>query len=698
MIQTKDRFQIAIDNVTELETILNAEQVFKKNKKEYLENLAVLKKKLSDQEYSVAIIAAMKAGKSTLINAFLGNDILPNESDACTASITEIKHAPTFIEKVRKIYKNGSVIDIFATEEFDLGEAFHADVKKSRNSNEIDKILKYEINSPIIAVNDLNSDSSIQKFLLVDTPGTNEAQLDEQVDITALKENTYYQLRNANAVIFVFDFTSYKSETNVNLLNDIFAGREDLKKDLDKVFFVLNKIDMRTEKDGDIPNILANVKELIKTATKNVIDSPNVIPVSALKALQGRRLVQNNITEKDKKELETKYAGPYGQEVEIDGDILIRTLKGEKLGTALFEDSMLPALEKEVIVNTFKNATESLYKESLSILNGRLEKLTDFIQNEITLTEINYEEKEAQIKQSEEDIQKLKKYTSPIKERVETLKQQYETNVTSVLKSVTYKMENALSDAVSNYNVEYKFNSKEEAQETSSKIQESVTKSLADVSSEVEDKLTRLYEEFQIRLKNESVDIFNKVAQEADKILEQQLNLKIESAGYVDTQEGKFNYQLDSRNVEITERKAEVDNDGFLAGGFGGAVAGIAALRVLGVPGIIAGAALGFAAGAILTEIDAKDAYIVNKNQFTDKVLTDNRSKIQQLEIKIKEQTEKEIQFVEDSIITSVNRLLDAITESLQRLETNRQKTQQQKSEEIAALKKIQFNLQQLKL
>ena len=38
------------------------------------ETLNVINKKLSNKKYTVAIIAAMKAGKSTLFNSILGED------------------------------------------------------------------------------------------------------------------------------------------------------------------------------------------------------------------------------------------------------------------------------------------------------------------------------------------------------------------------------------------------------------------------------------------------------------------------------------------------------------------------------------------------------------------------------------------------------------------------------------------------
>lgn len=47
---------------------------------------------LEHQTYEVAVIAAMKAGKSTLLNAVIGADVLASESEACTVCRTEVRH------------------------------------------------------------------------------------------------------------------------------------------------------------------------------------------------------------------------------------------------------------------------------------------------------------------------------------------------------------------------------------------------------------------------------------------------------------------------------------------------------------------------------------------------------------------------------------------------------------------------------
>ena len=42
-------------------------------------------------DFEVCVVATMSAGKSTLINAMLGTELMPSKQEACTAIITKIK-------------------------------------------------------------------------------------------------------------------------------------------------------------------------------------------------------------------------------------------------------------------------------------------------------------------------------------------------------------------------------------------------------------------------------------------------------------------------------------------------------------------------------------------------------------------------------------------------------------------------------
>lgn len=45
----------------------------------------------NDRRYSVAVVATMSAGKSTLLNAMMCTDLLPSRNEACTATVFKIE-------------------------------------------------------------------------------------------------------------------------------------------------------------------------------------------------------------------------------------------------------------------------------------------------------------------------------------------------------------------------------------------------------------------------------------------------------------------------------------------------------------------------------------------------------------------------------------------------------------------------------
>ena len=63
-----------------------------KNLKQIEQKINLVIENLYQQQYEVAVVAPMKAGKSTFLNAVIGADILASESAACTICRTDVRH------------------------------------------------------------------------------------------------------------------------------------------------------------------------------------------------------------------------------------------------------------------------------------------------------------------------------------------------------------------------------------------------------------------------------------------------------------------------------------------------------------------------------------------------------------------------------------------------------------------------------
>jgi ribosome biogenesis GTPase A len=117
-LENTEKMKELITISNDLIELINTEEFFNEiNSTEIKESLISLNSNLKDRRYTVAVIAAMKAGKSTLFNALLGNDLLPNETAACTVAITEIKFAKESSNVIKKHFKDGSIVEIKAVEE-----------------------------------------------------------------------------------------------------------------------------------------------------------------------------------------------------------------------------------------------------------------------------------------------------------------------------------------------------------------------------------------------------------------------------------------------------------------------------------------------------------------------------------------------------------------------------------------------------
>lgn len=68
-----------------LEILVRAEKMFDKVYKEKTPEVSLLKKKVLDHSLHVVVLGSFKRGKSTLINALLGERILPDFATPCTA-------------------------------------------------------------------------------------------------------------------------------------------------------------------------------------------------------------------------------------------------------------------------------------------------------------------------------------------------------------------------------------------------------------------------------------------------------------------------------------------------------------------------------------------------------------------------------------------------------------------------------------
>lgn len=193
--------------------------------------------KLKSEKFRVAIVGEFSKGKSTLINALLGEEIQPVRAIACSGTITVLRYGQQ--KRVVCRYKNGREEEI-PFEQYQVKAAISEEAAIEYRSDELERS---ELEEIIFEHPDL--ELCRNGVEIVDSPGLNEHPARTAI--------TSKLLKNTDAVIFLSSALQVLTEAERKLLND------DLKPQLNggndnepanNLFVVINFIDqLRREKD-----------------------------------------------------------------------------------------------------------------------------------------------------------------------------------------------------------------------------------------------------------------------------------------------------------------------------------------------------------------------------------------------------------------------------------------------------------------
>jgi GTPase Era involved in 16S rRNA processing len=328
---------------------------------------------LQNQQYQVAVIAAMKAGKSTFLNATIGADILASESEACTVCRTDIrligdKEEPKLLEYCLG-EKNPIVISDGSTDK--IRGDFLARTHTIRANNNRDETNRFELWHSIAAVSKY---SCLNGFTLVDTPGPNEWQ-SASFNTAALKQTALETLRTCNAILFIFDYTSFKDDTNQFLLKDLIEQRKDfITQNKSKIYFILNKIDQKADRDRSISDVITDLKQ---TLIDFGITEPMIYPVSARKALLAKLIIDRQASDSHRKDFAKFYMGEYYAQFLDQMPPLIEIAR-----TAL-KDSNILSIESDIIKTIVTNSGWNLLEEVLAKLAKQVRAIEDVFTQKI---------------------------------------------------------------------------------------------------------------------------------------------------------------------------------------------------------------------------------------------------------------------------------------------------------------------------
>lgn len=234
-----------------------------------VEQLEGLLQDLDDNEYRITVLGEFSSGKSTFLNAIIGQDILPHGVEETTAAVTYIHnvgHDSPKKNKVEVIFRDEKK----PVEILDLDKSRSALIDyvttKSRDKDVVSDIEAVHLYLPFLG--------SDEKIVVIDTPGLNGIK-------DGMRDITYREIHRSHANICLFNIKG-ASQSDVAFIEDFY-------KKGTPFFFVLNQIDNLKEIEETVEKRIMDFAKSIKDDVLHTPDEPaNVFGVSALKALAAR--------------------------------------------------------------------------------------------------------------------------------------------------------------------------------------------------------------------------------------------------------------------------------------------------------------------------------------------------------------------------------------------------------------------------
>jgi Dynamin family len=215
--------------------------------------LAALRHRAEADVFNLVAVGEFKRGKSSVLNALLGADILPVGVVPLTAIATMVSHGEQV--SVDVVFDSGELRAVAPQALAD----YVTEKGNPRNAKAVREV-RVAWPSPWLA-------SGVR---LIDTPGIGSVYRHNS-------EVTYRFLPDADAVLFMLSVGQPAGRAEIEFLKDVreYAGR---------IFFLLNKVDLLTETE------LAESVEFASQVIAEAIGRPApIFPVSARLALEGQK-------------------------------------------------------------------------------------------------------------------------------------------------------------------------------------------------------------------------------------------------------------------------------------------------------------------------------------------------------------------------------------------------------------------------
>jgi len=231
----------------------------------YEKSILTVRQLLQRQTVNITFFGTFKAGKSTLINAIMGENLLPSRANRATGVITKIRYHH---QKAACVFERGNLRKPYLIPYEDIAKYLLLDISQGKSSAPKDiQLVEIGLCHPILKGN----------RVFVDTPGLR--------DTKELTQITFKELAKADLAVMVLKAGQILSEDDkkvAKLFNNALNGN---------LIFIINRLDEIDKEEEDPSEVIEwAIADLEKLSLGNsIVGKPRVYATEAKNTLLARQ-------------------------------------------------------------------------------------------------------------------------------------------------------------------------------------------------------------------------------------------------------------------------------------------------------------------------------------------------------------------------------------------------------------------------